>query len=304
MKRILCSIDALFRFSLFTVLGLAIFLGGCTYSHTQRYSSTIEASNIELREHIEFEWSVPPSHKKYTGPQNVRELMEALDANYNRTLSKTEVSVVYKGSGIKTTKYSSRLTESEVDARYPRSEWLHMILDRGVTIEDFGDYSRYLLKRHTLALFEDNPNLWQSGLLGIPQTDDWETYKEAYINKLVKDRKITVQIERSKKEIELTKARIKHSKEQIERVIERNKAEIERAKAQLEQSKVQLEHARRSMNSQQLEHARKQFEHAKEQLKHIQGTLAASEGLIPPVPPIPPYNPNKDMKQKSSYPPL
>ena len=44
-----------------------------------------------------------------------------------------------------------------------------------------------LSKRYTLALLEDNPDLQKLGILGIPPTDDWETYKAAYINKLVND---------------------------------------------------------------------------------------------------------------------
>ena len=186
MKRILQSRDIPFKFPLFTVLGLAIFLSGCTtYSHMQRYIFESETSNIRLREHIEFNWSAPPNHKKYTGHQNARELMQALNADYNRGHSKTEVSIHRKGTGIKTTNYGITFTEREIDARYAREEWLQRLLDRGVTIENFGDYSCYLSKRHTLALLEDNPNLRQSGIFDIPPTQDWETYKAAYIDKLV-----------------------------------------------------------------------------------------------------------------------
>ena len=189
MKNTFHNVDVLFRLPLFTVLGLAIFLGGCTnYSHTQRYIFESEISNIRLREHIEFNWSAPPNEKKYTGPQNAHELMHALNADYNRGLSKTEVSIHPKIASIKTTTYGSTFTEHEIDARYPREEWLQMLLDRGVIIENFGDYSRYLSKRHTLALLEDNPNLLQSGIPEIPPTEDWETYKAAYIDKLVNDR--------------------------------------------------------------------------------------------------------------------
>ena len=202
MKRILQSRDILFKFPLFTVLGLAIFLSGCTaYSHMQRYIFENETSNIRVREHVEFNWSSPPNHKKYTGPQNARELMQALNADYNRGHSKTEVSIHRKGTGIKTTNYGSTFTEREIDARYTREEWFQRLLDRGVTIENFGDYSCYLSKRHTLALLEDNPNLRQSGIFDIPPTEDWETYKAAYIDKLANDQikllKTTEQFRRS-----------------------------------------------------------------------------------------------------------
>ena len=182
------SVNVLCRLPLFTVLGLAIFLSGCTaYSHIQRYIFESETSNTRLREHVEFNWSSPPNHKKYTGPQNARELMQALNANYNRGHSKTEVSIHRKGTGIKTTNYGSTFTEREIDARYAREEWLQRLLDRGVTIENFGDYSCYLSKRHTLALLEDNPNLRQSGIFDIPPMEDWETYTAAYIDKLGHD---------------------------------------------------------------------------------------------------------------------
>ena len=189
MKRILQRVDVRFGRSLLAVLGFAIFLSSCTnYSHTQRYIFESEISNIRLREHIEFNWSTPPNHKKYTGPQNARELMQALNADYNRGHSKTEVSIHRKVAGIKTINYGSTFTEREIDARYAREEWLQRLLDRGVTIENFGDYSRYLSKRHSLALLEDNPNLRQSGIFDIPPTEDWETYKAAYIDKLVNER--------------------------------------------------------------------------------------------------------------------
>ena len=185
MKSPLYRVDVLFRLPLFTVLGLTVFFGCSTYSHTQKHAFASETPNIRLREHIEFNWSAPSNQKKYTGGQNARELMQALNADYNRGHSKTEVSIHRKGTGIKTTNYGSTFTEREIDARYAREEWLQHLLDRGVTIENFGDYARYLSKRHTLALLEDNPNLRQSGIFGIPPTQDWETYKAAYIDKLV-----------------------------------------------------------------------------------------------------------------------
>ena len=293
--------------ALFTVLGLAIFCGGCgIYSFT--HSSQTGSSDMMLREYAQFEWGVDHTNKPYNGPQNAQELMKAFDTNYNSGYSKTEARVLRKVAGKEITSHSSELTVSEIDTRYPRAAWLQMLLDRGITIENFHEYSKYLLKRHTLVLLEDHPDLWQSGILDIPPTDDWETYKAAYINKLVKEhtkiRKTTAQIERSKKEIELTKARIKHNKEQIERAIEQSKAEIERAKAQLQHSKVQLEHAQKAMNSQQLEHVRKQLEHAKKQIKHIQETLSAPKVPILPQVPIPPPIPKPETRKRSSYPPL
>ena len=293
MKNTLHNVDALFRLPLFAALGLAIFLGGCTYTYTE--SSEIGSSNMELREHIAFKWATPAGIKRYTGPQNAQEIMKALDASYNRGRSKIEVSVIRKVAGIKIADYSSKLTMSEIDARYPRTEWLQMLLDRGITIEYFNNYASYLLKRHTLALLEDNPDLWQSEILDIPPTDDWEIYKEAYIDQLVKDhtksRKSAEQIERSKKEIERAKTQLEHSKEQVALAIERSKKEVERAKAQLEHSKEQIERAQQEVNSQQFEHARKQLEHAMKQIEHIQRTLEHSKEPIPLQEPILPQEP-------------
>ena len=129
--------------------------------------------------------SMRSNDKKYTGSQNVQELMKALDADYNKGHAKTEVSLSRKDNGIETESYSSNLTISEIDARYPRAEWLQLLLERGIIIGNFYEYASTLLHRHALALLEDNPNLWQSGVLDIPPTDDWETYKAAYIDKLV-----------------------------------------------------------------------------------------------------------------------
>ena len=183
MKSALYNADVLLRLPLLIILGFAIFFGcSNTYSHT--HTSLHGTSDIQLREGTKFVQVIPDKSKRYTGPQTVQELMKALDSDYNRGHSKTEVSVSQKVGDVETTKYSSNLTLSEIDARYPRTEWLQLLLDRGITIENSHDYSRYLSKRHTLAFLEDNPNLWRIGIHDIPPTDDWETYKAAYIDKL------------------------------------------------------------------------------------------------------------------------
>ena len=239
---------------LFTVLGLAIFCSGCTYSFT--HSSETGPSDMMLRESAQFEWGGLHVNKQYNGLQNAQELMKAFDTNYNSGYSKIEASVFRKVAGKETTSYSSELTVNEIDARYPRAAWLQMLLDRGITIDNFHDYSKYLLKRHTLVLLEDNPNLRQRRMLDIPLTDDWETYKAAYINKLVKDYD-----EKQKK------------KRKAAERIERTKAEVERAE-------VKIEHARR-----RLEHSTKHIEYSTKYIEYIQGTL------VPPKEPIPPQVP-------------
>ena len=180
------NVDLLLIFPLFTVLGIAIFLGGCTYSYT--FSHENGSSDMRFREEIKFNWQTAPSgSKKYIGPQNAQEIMDALDSDYNTGFLKAEVSVFRKVGEKKVTTHSSTLTMREIDVRYPRAEWLQLLLDRGITIENFHNYSVHLLKRHTLAFLEDNPDLRHSEIFDIPPMDDWKSYKSAYINKLVKD---------------------------------------------------------------------------------------------------------------------
>lgn len=186
MKSTFRNVEGLLTVPLFTVLGIVIFLGGCTYSYT--FSHEKGSSDMRLREEVKFNWRTAPNgSKKYSGPQNAQEIMDALDSDYNTGLLKAEVSVFRKVGEKEITTHSSNLTMHEIDARYPRVEWLQLLLDRGITIENFHNYSVHLLKRHTLAFLEDNPGLRQSEILDIPPANDWEIYKAAYIDKLVKD---------------------------------------------------------------------------------------------------------------------
>ena len=310
MKSIFHGGKALTRLSLFAALGLAIFWGVFTY--LSAHGHEIGASNMELREHIELDAKAPFVYKTYTGPQNAQELMKALDADYNQSLAKTSVSISGKFTakttragevtGTKTTIYSSDLTLSKIDARYPRAEWLQLLLDKGITIEDSLEYASLLSKRYTLALLEDNPDLQQSGFLDLPSTDDWETYKAAYIDKLVHDHtKIhgaAEQIELGKKAVERAKAQIEQSKEQAKRAIARSKVQLERVKVQLEHAKKELTTQQFEQVQKQLEHVKEQLERAKKQIEHVQETLeypkepTPPQELTPPKEPTPPREPN------------
>ena len=311
MKSVFHGRETLTRLPLFATLGLAIFWGVFTY--LSAHGHEIGSPNMQLREQIELDPKAPFVYKTYTGPQNVQELMKALDADYTKSLAKTRVSVsgkftakttkTGKVTGTNTTTYSSDLTLSEIDARYPRAEWLQLLLDKGITIDDSLEYASLLSKRYTLALWEDNPVLQQSGLLDIPPTDDWETYKAAYIDKLVnnhiKIQAAAEQIERGKKAVERAKTQIEQRKEHPKLAIERSKEAVERAKAQIQHSKEQIERAmaqlERSMeqlksaqkvlNSQQLVDLRKQIE-------DIQGTLGPPKKPAPPQEPTPPQGSN------------
>ena len=207
--------------------------------------------------------------EEYDGPQTVKGLMNAFDAAYNQSFSKARVMAIF-GPGVV---YSSELAISgEIDARHSRVEWLHMLLQRGITIESFDDYRIYLSKRHTLAFLEDNPDLRKIGFLGIPLMDDREAYKVAYINKLVK--------KKHQKKIREASKRVERIKEQIER----SEKQLERAKKQ--SSPQRLKHVQV-----QLERAEKHLEDVKVQLKRIQAALerlkepTPSQELTPPEKP-------------------
>ncbi len=308
MKRIFHRTDTLFRLPFLVVLGLATLLWGGTYAYTQNSETGSSKTQIKS-ESIEFT-STPSSYKRYTGPQNAQELMKALDEGYTKALSKkppetkviiSDGSLVIRNGEIlerpKTTTYSSDLTINEIEARYPRAEWLQLLLERGITIDNSDEYASLLSKRYLLALLEDNPDLYEAGYRGIPPTDDWETYKAAYIKKLVNDhtkiQKSAKQIERAKAQIEQSKEKIKRSKAQIERsrvqiklALKRSKESIARAMTQLEHSIEQVKGDQKALNSQQLAHVRKQLEQARKQIQRAQ------EALEHPEEPTHPQEPN------------
>ena len=103
--------------------------------------------------------TVPP--EKYTGPQTVEALMEAFDKKFDRP-------------------YLDR----KVDEKYPRAEWLAILLEKGFMFGDYSDYSGLMSVRWILISFEENGD-WVKGTRGIPPTDDWETFKDAYIDRVV-----------------------------------------------------------------------------------------------------------------------
>ena len=96
--------------------------------------------------------------KKHTGPQTVEALLKS---------------------------FEQMTANPGIDEKYPQTEWLQMLLEKGITIEHFGDYSGYMAARWSLARLENQPEEWVSGKLGIPPTDDWETYKNAYIDRKI-----------------------------------------------------------------------------------------------------------------------
>ena len=196
-----------------------------------------------------------------------------------RSTGETHLSRIFDITAEK--RHVSQFTNAEIDARYPRKAWLQMLLNEGITIENFGEYVSYLSKRHTLALLKDNLNLWKTGFLGIPPTDDWTTYKTAYINRLVDDH---TQIRKIAEQAERAKARAERAKQRAEQV----KARVERAKQQVE-----------AQISRQMERTKVQMERTKRELQRTKEELQKTKPLVPS-----PHQPKDYMRTKSPYPAL
>lgn len=100
-----------------------------------------------------------PKWRQHHGPQTVAALMESFHAEYG---------------------------DSWMDEKYPPAEWLQLILDKGGFIQHYGDYSGYLNVRSLLIYSEGRPDMWKNGhYIGIPATDDWETYKLAFVDRQI-----------------------------------------------------------------------------------------------------------------------
>ena len=100
--------------------------------------------------------------EKYTGAQTVSALMEAFDACDRKGY-----------------------IDAVAEAKCPREEWLAMLLKKGLRVGDYSDYSLYMNLRSNLVRLENEPGTWASGKNGIPPTGDWESFKDAYINRKV-----------------------------------------------------------------------------------------------------------------------
>ena len=129
-------------------------------------------------------------------PQTVKALRDAYDEKYNERYAITSGSFSYTLENGTVFTYKVPLPMSEVDAKYPRDEWLQMLLDKGITVDNFEEYWAYLSQRDTLVELEKQPEIWSSGLFGIAPAEDWETYRSAYLKqmfeKLHPDRKQAV----------------------------------------------------------------------------------------------------------------
>ena len=104
-------------------------------------------------------------------------------------------------------------------------EWLQMLIDKGITIDNFEEYWTYLSKRDELVELEKNPEVWSSRLFGIAPTEDWETYKDAYLKQMLEklhrhNRKAAVYFGKVDPEEALTGAEeaLKRAKEQLKKI--------------------------------------------------------------------------------------
>ena len=203
-----------------TIIGFATLLGLQANSPANFFMESIEVRS-----------PIPQATpEEYDGPQTAQALMNAYDAEYNQRYSKTRVIASRQGGGV----YSSELAISgEIDTRYPRKAWLQLVLDSGIIIENFRDYRVYLSKRHTLVFLEDHPDFRKSRISDILPTDDWQTCKATYIDKLV-----TKRIERSEKQIERAK------KQSNSQQIKHFRKQLEDAKKQLKRLQEALEHSK------------------------------------------------------------
>ncbi len=130
----------------------------------------------------------------YTGPQTVEALMNAFDTEFDSYVIKITVGIV-EGK-------SSSLTIDEIDKRYPRTQWLQLILDNGLTIENFMHYASCLSKRHILAFLEDNPDFQKMTFFGIPPNQNgWEEYKTAVVRDIIAtEKEVREQAEQKQKD--------------------------------------------------------------------------------------------------------
>ena len=122
-----------------------------------RYDVTVAPG--KTKKTVKMLGTIPPL--KHLGPQTSEAIMESFDTEYSR---------IHRDTGV-------------VDEKYPRAEWIQLLVNKGITIEDASAYSVYLTLRNNVVRLENDPAAWQSGNLGIPPTDDWDTYRNAYIDR-------------------------------------------------------------------------------------------------------------------------
>ena len=105
----------------------------------------------------------------YSGPQTAEALLETF---YNR--------------------YGSEDSRQKQDQMYPPHQWLQMILNKGITINNYAEFSGYMAIRSSLGIMrehvQNNPSRAElkATLNNLPSPiEHWETFEPAYINKKI-----------------------------------------------------------------------------------------------------------------------
>ena len=261
----------------------------------------------------EFDEEISYGSKEYIGPQTAQALMRTFDKPYDRKHSRTVVTVFSKASiaeirrnemmGIHAwSKLLSKegvpisFKEREIDARYPRTGWLQLLLERGVTIESLIDYFLCMAHRHQLAFLEDSPHLWKSETYGTSAIDAWETYKADYIKRFVRyyTRNWKTPAEAARKRLEISKSRIPKvpNVPTIPQIPQFHSEPEETALSPLQRLVNQLEQTVKDLERQNRSDAAEQV---KAVLAHIKKILERDKT---------PNELNRNMKRTSRYPPL
>jgi len=127
-------------------------------------------------------------NEKYTGPQTAAALMEAFDARYNYHAANTKWAMAVETSYGE--KRSIVCTLTDMDTKYPRDAWLHMLLNKGITIENFKAYGECLNIRSGLILEEFH----HTG-------DNWETVRTAYIDTQIRKHQLISEAKQASPEV-------------------------------------------------------------------------------------------------------
>lgn len=265
----------------------------------------------------EFDEGISYGTKEYTGPQTTQALMDTFDEAYNRKHSRTVVTVFRKANIAEIRRHKMMglhawsellskegvpisFKEREIDARYPRTAWLQLLLERGVTIDSLIDYFFCMAHRHQLAFLEDSPYLWKTESDGTSAIDAWETHKADYIDRFVSryTRNWKTASETARKRIETTKSSIpKVPNVPISPQVSQLHSEPEKITLSPLQNLVpQLEQTVKDLERQNRWEAAEQV---KAVLEHIKKALARDKTSKPPS-----NAPNREKKKKSRYPPL
>lgn len=130
----------------------------------KKYASPYNMNKYEIEAMIE---NTGP--RKHFGPQTVDALMESFHKEYNFVM----------------TSFHGEAYLKELDAKYPPDEWIQMLLDKEVAIADSDFYDRFLSMRESVVNFENKPEEWTSGKHGISPTNDFYTYRNAFVNRKI-----------------------------------------------------------------------------------------------------------------------